>query len=110
MRLQVADHGGAPPEEAQTHFTLVGFLPGVDTEVVGELPRVSETFPAVATPVPLPTHPCRSDTAVLTGASVRQDSRGYAVHRPLKKLVRHADAHSQTQTEVAHFNEPADVP
>lgn len=36
--LQMADHGGAASEEAMTHFALVGFLPGVDAEVVSELP------------------------------------------------------------------------
>lgn len=65
VRLQVADHGGAASEEAQTDFALVGFLSGVDAEVIGELPRVGETFTAVATPVPFPTDARRPDSPVL---------------------------------------------
>lgn len=38
VRLQVANHGGAPSEEAQAHFALVWLLPSVDAQVVGELP------------------------------------------------------------------------
>lgn len=56
VRLQVADHGGASSEEAQTHLALVGLLPRVDPEVVRELPGVSEALTAVATPVPLPSY------------------------------------------------------
>lgn len=32
------------------------------------------------------------------------------MHRPLEKLIRHAEAHPQPQTQVAHFNEAAGLP
>jgi len=79
VRLQVADHGGAPSEEALADFALVGFLPGVDAEVVGELPRVGEAFTAVATPVPLPTDACCPDSPILPRVPVGQDPSGRAL-------------------------------
>lgn len=87
VRLQVADHGGAASEEAQADFALVGFLPGVDAEVIGELPRVGKTLPAVATSVPFPSNARSSDSPVLPRAPVGQDPGGQAVCRPMKKLI-----------------------
>lgn len=101
VRLQVADHGGAAPEEAQTHLALVGFLPGVDAEVVGELPRVGEAFPAVATAVPLPADArCRHRSGAALLAAVGKRPGWEARRRPLKDLLRQAEADPQTQTQV----------
>ena len=89
MRLQVADHGGTASEEAQAHLALVGFLPGMDAQVVGELPRVGEAFPTVATAVPFPAEGGGgggSGSPVVSRAAVGQDSRGQALHGAREQL------------------------
>lgn len=104
VRLQVADHSGAASEEAQTHLALVGFLSGVDSEVVGELPRVGEPFAAEAAPVPLPTRP----TAFLPGVPIGENPRG-TLKELLGELFRHVKAHSCTQTQADSFTETPHV-
>lgn len=92
MRLQVADHGGAASEEAQTHLALVGFLPSMDSQVVGELPRVGEALTTVATAVPFPTDGRDSGSPILSWAAVGHDTRGQTLHRTRKQLLWKAQA------------------
>lgn len=105
MRLQVADHGGAASEEAQTHLALVGFLPSVDAKVVGELPRVGEALPTVAAAVPFPTDGCGSRSPVLFQTATGQDTGGQSLRRPWKQLLMKAEAQSQSQS--AHLCQTA---